>query len=673
MLELIDIKGVGENVKKKLNELGITNVFELFSFIPSKYIDLNSYTKFWDAELNQLSLFYGKVEKISEVNNYKKGYFNVIFSDNLDGRTSLKANFFNMPFLHDKFEIGQNYKILSKFISSSEFVISNPILELESEKSKLQGIYTVYPLKNVLGQNVFKNIIFNALDQIMTLNYEGQVGQIYKEIALIFDKIHRPKSIDEANYYISELAKIDLAICLSIYKKSQKSAKNTRKVFYKSQFYRNNDYISALPFGLTDSQEEALKDIESDLFSDYTMSRIISGDVGSGKTVVAFYAMYLAALNGYQSALMAPTEILAKQHFANFNKFFEKINLKVTLLTSSTSRLEKELISNDLKNGEIQCVIGTQSLISDEVKYKNLAVGIIDEQHKFGVNDRKMLENKGASDILSLTATPIPRSMALTFYEDIAVSRIEKREDAITHIKTSIINNISSTLSTLIAKANDGNKVFIVCPAIVDIEGNDFYSIEKFENDFSKQLSNCKYATMHGKLSNDEKNNIMNQFATGDINMLVATSIIEVGIDTKATDILILNADRFGLSSLHQLRGRVGRDGSKANCYLHNGSKSQKALDRLTIIKDNLDGHKIAEYDFLNRGPGEFLGLKQSGQSKTPLFGLNMNASILLKAKDYAQTKLKDLTLQQLKLLTRNSQDKFDEFLSDIQKITLNS
>lgn len=326
-----------------------------------------------------------------------------------------------------------------------------------------------------------------------------------------------------------------------------------------------------------------------------------------------------------------------------------------------------------LKNGYYQCVIGTNSLVSDDVEYKNLALAVIDEQHRFGVNDRAKLERKGACDVLSLTATPIPRSMALTFYEDIAISRIEKRAEAQTNVETTVYEDLQSSVEFIVRKLKEGKQAFIVCPSIFDAEGNNLMSIESFMRDFGNLFNDFAVSVIHGKLKNEEKERAMFEFSQGNTRLLVATSVIEVGIDTKATEILILNADRFGLSSLHQLRGRVGRDGSEAHCILHSSNKGEKAIERLQTLEKSNDGQYLAEVDFEMRGAGDFLGVKQSGRSLTPMFSLEVNAQILSNAKEYADKYLSNLSLNELLALTRTSKSRIDAFLDAINSVTLNS
>ncbi len=675
MLTLRDVKGVGDATIKKLHDLDIHSVFEVFSFLPRKYIDLKEPVKVMDAEPNQLCLLEGRVENVSSVTKSKTRSFFVIFSDNLaNNKVFFKAMFYNMPFLHDGFEKGQEYRLLTRLTNDlGSLTVVNPSIEKVERISKLDGIYTLYPLGSVMGQNAFKNIIYSALDSLKGVYYEGSLAKVNKDLALCFEAAHRPTSLNIADRAIESLASIDLAIVLSIYRKLCRSTQKSRKVFYNFENFRILDYVSTLNFEPTDSQFQAFEDIFSDMNGDKYMSRIVSGDVGSGKTAVAFFAMYAAVKGGKQAALMVPTEILAKQHAKKFAQIASDTGIRFALLTSSLSQTERRKVLAGLKNGYYQCVIGTNSLVSDDVEYQNLALGVIDEQHRFGVNDRARLEQKGAVDVLSLTATPIPRSMALTFYEDIAISHIKKREEAETNVSTKVYDDLHSAVDFVIDKLKRGKQAFIVCPSIVDAEGNNLMSIESFLRDFGNLFSDFSICVMHGKLKNDEKEQAMADFSSGKTQLLIATTVIEVGIDTKASEILILNADRFGLASLHQLRGRVGRDGSEAHCLLHSSNKGERAIQRLETLEKSNDGQYLAEMDFAMRGAGDFLGVKQSGRSLTPIFSLQINAQILSNAKEYAEKNLSNLSLSELLALSRTSKSGIDDFLAELGAVTLNS
>ncbi len=677
MLSLKDIKGVGDATIKKLYELDVTDVFKLFSFLPSKYIDLQQPVSIADAYPGQLCLFEGRVEKISAVSQRGKRSFYVSFSDDMSENNKLrfKATFYNMPFLHDSFEIGQSYRMLARLSKdSSTFEIVNPQLEKTDKISKLKGIYTLYPLKGAMGQNAFKNVMYAALDDLKKLEYTGRTAKINRDLAECFEVCHRPKDIESALAALERLATIDMALALSIYRKSRDDSQKSRKVFYNLPKTIILDYISALSFEPTESQRAAFCDILHDLNSTERMSRIVNGDVGSGKTAVAFFAACCAARAGHQCAIIAPTEILARQHAEKFAQIARAFHIDFAYLSGSTSSAERKSILSGLKSGKISCVIGTHALVSDDVEYKDLSLAVIDEQHRFGVNDRSKLEKKGACDILSLTATPIPRSLALTFYKDIAISAILKREDAKTDVHTRVISDVNAAVKHIVDECKtQGKQAFIVCPAIKDAEGYEIYSVESFAKEFAPIFKDTEVAILHGKLSDEQKRDTMLDFANGKIKILIATSVIEVGVDTKASEMLILNADRFGLASLHQLRGRIGRDGREAHCYLHCANNDESSALRLDTLCKSNDGQYLAEVDLAMRGAGELIGVRQSGTSQTPVFGLRMSAKILKNAKEYADKELAEFSVYELLALTRRSRSQAEEFLQTVNKVTLNS
>lgn len=675
MLTLAGIKGVGDATIKKLNALDIRSAFELFSFLPTKYISLSDPISVAEAQVGQLALFEGRVERVSPVSKGRaKGFYVSMLDARSNGKLHFRVTFYNMPFMRDSFLEGQSYRLLGRLANDGGvFNIVNPQLEKLEKIDKLKGVYPVYPLKGVIGQNAFKNVMRAGLEELIGANYYGKFGEINNDMVRAFYCAHRPESVEEAEDAVETLASLDLAIALSIYRKlgSASSRKRVRKCDLSGLDTRK--FVAALPFEPTKSQLDAFDDIVRDLASYKTMSRIISGDVGSGKTIVAFFAAYAAAYMKKQSAIMVPTELLARQHSSSFEGIANRLGITYATLTASTSQEERRAILDGLKSGEISCVIGTQSLISEGVEYKDLGVAIIDEQHRFGVNERRALEGKGAIDVLSMTATPIPRSMALTFYDDVDISYVKKRSSAVTNVTTELVGSVEAAIEKLVDDAKAGNRSFIVCPAIADAEGNELMSIESFVKEYAHLFDGVRYTVLHGKMKDEDKTAAMNAFRNGELDILIATTVIEIGIDTIARNILILNADRFGLATLHQLRGRVGRDGSPSHCYLFSGSHTQKALQRLTALIRSNDGQYLAEMDFAMRGAGELIGVRQSGASSTPMFGLKLTRSALERAKKYSDEKLSELSLEELYALTRRSEERLRTFIETLQRVTLNS
>ena len=417
------------------------------------------------------------------------------------------------------------------------------------------------------------------------------------------------------------------------YLKQRKNTLNgiTRDVSYT----RVKDFIDNLPFKLTSDQELSIQQIYEDMVSTNIMNRLLQGDVGSGKTIVAICAMYINFLSGYQSAMMAPTEVLAMQHYNNLIKHFENYNIKVGLLTGKMKASEKRRMHEMIQNGEIDVIIGTHALITEDVIYKNLGLVITDEQHRFGVNQRGCLKSKGINpDILYMSATPIPRTYALTLYGDMDISNIKTmpigRKDVQTYLKSN--NDIKDVLMMMYSQLRENHQIYVVAPLIEESENSDMENVldlyDKMDRAFGKKYS---IGIMHGKLKNDEKEEMMRAFKENQIQVLVATTVIEVGVDVpNATMMVIFDAYRFGLSTIHQLRGRVGRNSLQSYCILI----TDKETKRLQILTETTDGFKISEEDFLLRGSGDIFGIKQSGDMVFNLSNLKSDYKLLLRVKD---------------------------------------
>ena len=693
-MKLTDIKGVGAQMEKKLCALGIASVGNILSFFPSKYVDLGLPTSVLEAEEGQFCLFEGEVVRLKETSGRKKA-FTVTFKDVISRKnTYFNAIFYNQPYLKAEFEVGKKFRLFSKISDSGFSLLVNPTVEpIDKLKLLTKGIYTVYPLKNEIGQRTFKKLVYESF---LMLGYKPTISGICEgtstpiKNAITFDKlnenltdsqfalfdtlykIHFPSNDTECREAIDTLSAVDFAIGLKTYKKSRLSAEKSRKELYLPTLNVKDIFLANIEFPLTDSQRNAIESITNDLNSNKNMSRIVSGDVGSGKSIVAYFALTYSALSSKQSAYMCPTEILATQQFYAYKKLADKLGISCALLTSSTKTSDRKAILSALKSGEIAVVFGTHSLVSKDVEYNSLSLAVIDEQHKFGVSCRAELENKGATDILTLTATPIPRTLALTLYDDIDVSSIYKRAIAKTNISTKIVpeHKLDGLIEYIVKECNEGKQAFIVCPTIKDCEGLDIYSVDKFVAEYSQKLGNLTTSILHGKMSATDKKEAMEQFSLGKIDLLVATSLVEVGIDTRASIIAILNADRFGLASLHQLRGRVGRDGREAYCFLHTKSTGPTALERLLALENINDGLLLAEKDMEMRGSGDFLGTRQKGITLSPYFNLPSNFKVLMKAKEMSSNPSYDGLTQIMSDLFGADYTSFEDKL---KSVTLNS
>ena len=665
-MKLTDIKGIGDATLAKLAELGIFEPRQLVLKLPSRYVDLNAPVRAAEAEHGAFCMLEGIV--VGKTAPSKRGAksFTVRLADCCDARGGgFKATFFNQPYYHAAFKEGERYRFLGK-TGEGEVTLINPVFEPVCKLKNLDGVFTVYPLKGTIGQNLFKKMVREALLALKT--QEGMPDDVWEAL----DLAHFPPHSEEAEQGIVRLAAYDAATAVNIYKNTVNRGDRHRKVFYNLPNNIILSFVNSLSVTPTPSQMRTFNEIKTDLCSENDMSRIVSGDVGSGKTLTAFFAAVCAAHAGHQSAVMAPTEILAAQHFAKFSEVSKKLGIPCALLTSSVPRSDAAEIKERLASGELKAVFGTQSLLSPSVRFADLTLAVIDEQHKFGVNERAELQNKGARDVLTLTATPIPRSLALTFYEDIAVSHVERRAEASPNILTKIVSpqKLADMLSFVAEECKKGRQAFIVCPSIRDSEGFETLSVDGFMREYGRIFVDIPHAVLHGRMSGEEKDAVMSAFSRGELSLLVATSVVEVGVDTKASVMCVLAADRFGLASLHQLRGRVGRDGSQAYCFLHASHTSERALRRLSAVTECNDGAVVAERDFEMRGAGDLLGTVQSGATLTPGLGLPMTPGVLKAARELPACKAKAITEY---FLSSFAPETYRKFAEKVVRVTLDS
>ena len=665
MIALTDIKGVGAATLAKFSELGIDSTAGLALFLPTRYIDLGSPVRAAETESGQFSVLEGVV--VGKTAPGKRGTrsFTVRLIDATEGKGGFKVTFFNQPYYHASFKEGERYRFLGK-TQPGEATLVNPVFEPADKLKNLNGVFTVYPLRGMIGQSLFKKLIREVLDSMR------RDGDCPEEVLAALNSAHFPASSDEAEQGIKVLASFDAATAVDIYKRTVNRGDARRKVFYNLPKDIILRFVSSLSVTPTPSQMRTFEEIYGDLTSASDMSRIVSGDVGSGKTLTAFFAAACAAAAGHQCAVMAPTEILAAQHAAKFRPVAEKLGIPFALLTASTPKKEAEETLQKLASGELSVIFGTQSLLSKRVVFRDLSLAVIDEQHKFGVNERAELQNKGARDVLTLTATPIPRSLALTFYDDIAVSRVERRSDAAPNIATKIVSDakLSDMLRFVAERCKEGEQAFIVCPCIRDSEGYETLSLAGFEREHGEIFSDVPHAFLHGRLSGEEKENIMRDFSKGKIKLLIATSVVEVGVDTKASIMCVLAADRFGLASLHQLRGRIGRDGRASYCFLHTTSTTERACARLRAVCECADGAEVAERDFEMRGAGEILGTVQSGATLTPALGLPMTPGVLAAARSFDENERGRITTYFSSVF---APELYSAFAEKVVRVTLDS
>lgn len=625
MFELCDIKGVGDKTSKLLNKLNIYNVVDLVTYYPYRYEVLKQ-TSLYEEKV-VVSGIIETIPTISYFKNMNRLSFKFNTSNNL-----VNVVIFNRAFLKPNLLIGKYITVIGKYDTKSNTINAADIkLFYLGDRTLIEPIYHLVKGINNKSLNKYINEALNDCNIVDYIPEEiiNKYNFIDKKEALRI--IHNPKkglkdAINRCKY--EELFIFMMKI------NALKRKNNNLNIGYEKDIdiVKINEFINGLPFELTTHQKEALNDIFKDLKSNKRMNRLLEGDVGSGKTIVALISMYALYLSGYQSALMVPTEVLANQHYENFKNLLEGYNIEIALLTGSTKKSEKNKIYDRLKSGKINMVIGTHAIIEDDIKYNNLGLVITDEQHRFGVNQRNNLRNKGnMPDVLYMSATPIPRTYALTIYGDMDISIINTMPSGRKKIITKVFDNsdIKKVLVKIKQELDLGHQIYIVSPLIEDSE-EEMEDTKKLEKKFKLAFKNYNIGVMHGKLSPKEKNKVMDDFVNKKIDILISTTVIEVGVDVKnATMIVIFDAYKFGLATLHQLRGRVGRNSEQSYCVL----MTNRETERLNIMENVSDGFTLAEEDLKLRGSGDLFGIKQSGDMSFKLANIQKDYELLIKAK----------------------------------------
>ena len=636
-MALKDIKGVGPRALTLLSKIGINTVDDLVTHYPFRYEFLVR-GNLEETNDGDHIIIDGKIESSPILVRFKAGLnkmnFRLVTASGVVG-----VSIFNRAFLKSQLTVGTTVTVIGKFDKPKNVITASEIkMESLSNKVKIEPVYHL--TSGLTNKNMALYINMALLSQSkeihdsIPLKYQEKYNFSNKRMAL--NIVHNPPSKEKLKEAMIRLKYEELfEFMFKINYLKEENKKVNSGIEREIDESKVNDFISKLPYELTKDQNTAVNTIIKDLKSKSRMNRLLQGDVGSGKTIVSFIAMYANYLSGYQSALMAPTEILATQHFSNLKDIFANYNLNMALLTGSTPKKEKDLIYEELKNGDIDIIVGTHALIQEDVTYHNLGLVITDEQHRFGVNQRANLQNKGQKpDTLYMSATPIPRTYALTIYGDMDVSTIKTRPKGRKKIKTVVKNNkeIKDVLEMMYEELKEGHQIYVIAPLIEESENSDLTNVNDLKEKMTLAFgSKYKIDLVHGKMASAAKELIMNEFLQNKVQILISTTVIEVGVDVpNATMMVIFNAERFGLSTLHQLRGRVGRSELQSSCILISDNDTK----RLEIMESTNDGFEISEEDFKLRGHGDLFGTKQSGDMTFKIADLKADYKILLQARE---------------------------------------
>lgn len=627
---LDEIKGIGPKTILSLNSLGIYTLDDLLNYFPYRYNVLKPVSLSTASDDDQV-LINGYIENPIKVFFIKKNLNKLSFKLNT-GTELINVTIFNRAFIKPNLSVGKQISVLGKYNRKNNVFVANDIKLVPILRETIEP---VYHLNAGLKRSSFIKIIDNALSKnyFVTNNIPDYLMNKYKFVdkMVAIKDIHKPinlQSIKDSKLMLIYEELFTFMLKMNYLKLNQKNVDEFYERMIKEE--KVNKFIETLPFTLTNDQVNAIEEIKNDFNNPKRMNRLILGDVGSGKTIVAFIALYMNYITGYQGVMMAPTEILAKQHYENMINLFKNFDLKMELLTSSTLKKTRSDIIKRLASGDVDVLIGTHSVLNDEIIFKNLGLVVTDEQHRFGVNQRNMLQKKGRlSDVLYLSATPIPRTLALTLFGDMDITEIKSKPSNRKPIETKLFKNkdIKDVLFMMLDEIKKGHQIYVVAPLIEDENETGMETVKELKNKIDTAFNHkIPIDILHGKLKNKDKEEIMNNFKLNKTKILISTTVIEVGVDVKnATMMVIFNAERFGLATLHQLRGRIGRNDLESKCILI----SDYDTPRLKILEESNDGFYISEKDFELRGSGDLFGVKQSGDMDFKIANMKTDFKIL--------------------------------------------
>lgn len=652
-MKITELKGIGEKYAQLLGRLSVYTVEDLVGLYPRDY---ELYQE--PAFISTLSPDYENTNVVidgvvsKKIDVYHTGKLAVISTFiNDENGDRIKCTWFNMPFLKSSLKLGMRYIFRGRFVIKNGIkILEQPQMYTRSQYSEIEGtMQPIYPLTKGLSNKTVANAVHQALEKFDAgLEKEYIPGYVRKKNELAEHNyavvnIHFPKSMEDYIQARKRLAFEEFFLFVLAVRSLRNSNERIPNGYIIQNDSRTDDFIEKLPFSLTNGQKSAWTEVKKNMSGKGLMSRLIQGDVGSGKTIIAVLALMNTAYAGYQAAMMVPTEVLAKQQYDSITKMFNNmgVELNVSLLVGSMTAAAKRKVYEDIENGRTDIVIGTHAVIQEKVIFKNLALVITDEQHRFGVNQRRDLSDKGNNPhILVMSATPIPRTLAIIVYGDLDISVIDELPAERLPIKNCVVDESyrPNAYKFIENQVHAGRQAYVICPMVEDSENIEAENVIDYAKKLSGELlDDIKVEYLHGKMKASQKNEIMEKFSKNEINVLVSTTVIEVGVNVpNATVMMVENAERFGLAQLHQLRGRVGRGGFQSYCIFVSGNKSKKTKDRLEILNKTNDGFKIAEEDLKLRGPGDFFGVRQSGDFDFGIADIYTDAKVLKSASEAA-------------------------------------
>lgn len=637
-MKLTDIKGISDKRAQDLAKMNIFTPEDLIKHFPRNYLDLRKITPLEKCYNNDIVLTCGKLMTAPKMftSARKLKCVRVAVEQGLRGFTAV---WFNQPYVMSHLRAGEEYLFYGRIKSDFGGVsIINPTFEPVDNNVKLKGIVPVYTVKGNITQKVVRDAVKSAIfgldiKSVIPARLSKKYG--LENLKTAYIDVHAPSDAETQKNAAERIALEEYFILVSAFRFIKGDRQQIRINQYSCTAADMREFISRFGFEFTEGQKNAVNDIFSDLSSPRSMNRLLQGDVGSGKTAVALCAIYTAVKSGYQAAMLAPTEILAEQNYKIISRLFPEY--EVIFLSGSIKAAEKKAIKARIKSGEARIVVGTHAVLQGDVEFFNLSMCVCDEQHRFGVGQRSALVAKGIiPDVLVMSATPIPRTVSLIFYGDLDITEIKDKPKNRQPVATFLVpeRKYEGMLGFIRDTVKGGNQAFCVCPKIEEDEEGTLMSVTELFEELSAKLTGVRVGLLHGKMKDVEKAKIMADFKAKAFDVLVSTTVVEVGIDVpNATVMVIYNAERFGLSQLHQLRGRVGRGADKSYCFLFTRSDDEKSLERLKVLCSSTDGFEIAEKDFEMRGSGDFMGTRQSGRFLNDLGDLVYPPSVIFSAK----------------------------------------